>query len=369
MALNIHHPTASCPSCGRIVFVKTGTEAGLGFLAGCGRQLIEVDASNRSCTSASAAFLASSLQAQENETQESICQWSYDTFGHTANLRVASRANEELAEAVRAFVADPNSSNGPKEAADTIIVMCVLADHFGLKLEPFTAYNICRGGLTPGQLLADANIFMAHLIDCLMRNSDDVAAVQWIRGCYQKLCYFIRRMACEPDVLINEKMVINRERKWVKNDKGMRVRPEKESKPIELEKGWTRIGDFMGWPLAIPVSAPPTIHDIIPSVLNRESTHVLSVLVSPEAIEAAALTLVNAARNTNGLDSIPWNYSALSDDLREKFKRQAVQALYSAFAVHATSKKVFADAVCGQMDLDAVGIDSSGGMGKVSISK
>lgn len=203
------------------------------------------------------------------ESQASIVAWSVETFGVCpSNLRLASRANEELAEAVRSFAADPNSIDAAKEAADVIIVLCSLADAFGVQFNHFQEQDMCRSGLSPAQLLMDANTFMAHLLDSLIRNDNDMTATHWIYGCYQKLCWFIRRIGLEPYVLVNQKMIINRSRKWVKDDgpggTGRQVRPEK-IEVVPTEAGWVCTGEFMGWPVAVPIATP----DVLISALRH----------------------------------------------------------------------------------------------------
>lgn len=66
------------------------------------------------------------------ETAKSISDWIIATFGASGtNERVAIRANEEMAELLRA-VADVSSHEKVREeCADVVIVLCRLCERFG----------------------------------------------------------------------------------------------------------------------------------------------------------------------------------------------------------------------------------------------
>lgn len=69
------------------------------------------------------------------ECQASISSWAEQTFGpSSSNARVASRANEEMAELLRALTADDNHPNAIEEAADVVIVLFRLAGRMGESL-------------------------------------------------------------------------------------------------------------------------------------------------------------------------------------------------------------------------------------------
>ena len=62
------------------------------------------------------------------ETQASISQWAEDTFGPAStSVRVASRANEEMAELITALAKDDDDASAVEEAADIVIILCRLA--------------------------------------------------------------------------------------------------------------------------------------------------------------------------------------------------------------------------------------------------
>jgi len=63
------------------------------------------------------------------ETQRTISDWAEKTFGPAnSNFRVAVRANEEMAELLRALAVDDDSPYAPLEIADVAIVLFRLAD-------------------------------------------------------------------------------------------------------------------------------------------------------------------------------------------------------------------------------------------------
>ncbi len=62
------------------------------------------------------------------ETGQSISEWAFDTFGESGtDLRVAARANEEMAELLRALTAGASRSNIVDECADVAIILVRLA--------------------------------------------------------------------------------------------------------------------------------------------------------------------------------------------------------------------------------------------------
>lgn len=69
------------------------------------------------------------------EDQRSISAWAEATFGPvSSNARVAARANEEMAELLRALTVDDDSPKAGEEMADIVIVLCRLADRMGIDL-------------------------------------------------------------------------------------------------------------------------------------------------------------------------------------------------------------------------------------------
>lgn len=69
------------------------------------------------------------------ETQESITAWADETFGpSTSNMRIATRANEEMAELLRALSVDDASPDAAVEIADVVIILNRLATKLGVDI-------------------------------------------------------------------------------------------------------------------------------------------------------------------------------------------------------------------------------------------
>jgi NTP pyrophosphatase (non-canonical NTP hydrolase) len=69
------------------------------------------------------------------ESQRLISDWAAETFGPvSSNVRVAVRANEEMAELLRALSADDNSPKAAAEIADVFIVLYRLAECLGVDI-------------------------------------------------------------------------------------------------------------------------------------------------------------------------------------------------------------------------------------------
>lgn len=69
------------------------------------------------------------------ETQKTISAWTTATFGEaSSNARVAARANEEMAELLRALTSDDNHSKAVEEVADVVIILYRLAERMGADL-------------------------------------------------------------------------------------------------------------------------------------------------------------------------------------------------------------------------------------------
>jgi hypothetical protein len=70
-----------------------------------------------------------------SENQQSISIWASETFGAAgSNIRVAARANEEMAELIRALSVDDNHPKAAEEIADIVIVLYRVAERLGIDL-------------------------------------------------------------------------------------------------------------------------------------------------------------------------------------------------------------------------------------------
>lgn len=69
------------------------------------------------------------------ETQKSVTEWADYTFGPvTSHARVAARANEEMAELLRALTVDDAHPKAAEEIADIFIILYRLASKLGVDI-------------------------------------------------------------------------------------------------------------------------------------------------------------------------------------------------------------------------------------------
>jgi NTP pyrophosphatase (non-canonical NTP hydrolase) len=70
------------------------------------------------------------------ETQESVSVWAEETFGPiSTKIRVAARANEEMAELLRELAIDDNNRKAGEEIADIIIILYRLASRLNINVQ------------------------------------------------------------------------------------------------------------------------------------------------------------------------------------------------------------------------------------------
>ena len=69
------------------------------------------------------------------ETQASIAAWQRDVFGPSVNIRAsAARANQEMAELLKALAVNDAHPKAPEEVADVIICLVRIADNLGFSI-------------------------------------------------------------------------------------------------------------------------------------------------------------------------------------------------------------------------------------------
>ena len=69
------------------------------------------------------------------ESQKTISDWAVATFGDAgSNSRVATRANEEMAELLSKLSIDDNDRRAAEECADVVIVLYRLCERLGMDL-------------------------------------------------------------------------------------------------------------------------------------------------------------------------------------------------------------------------------------------
>ena len=72
---------------------------------------------------------------QMRETQHTISKWATETFGESGTtIRVAIRANEEMAELLRALSVDDKHPKAAEEVADIFIVLYRVAERLGVDI-------------------------------------------------------------------------------------------------------------------------------------------------------------------------------------------------------------------------------------------
>ena len=175
------------------------------------------------------------------ETQTSIIAWATETFGPDgSDFRLAARANDELAELLRAIAGtepcihcggsrDFDASNCPcggayasaicAEAADVMIVLVRLAERHGLGILTRAADNM--RGQRPAMLSVTAAKHMSMLLfrtESALNTPDvvkhDIVAIAFY---LRQICHALGRDLRQE---VRDKMAINRQRRWVKNDAG-----------------------------------------------------------------------------------------------------------------------------------------------------
>lgn len=157
------------------------------------------------------------------ESLDTVAAWLTETFGPApSNFRIAARANEEMAEALRAISAEPDNPHAAVEAADVIIVLCRLAAAAKLDWDAFEVSPKMVPALfaTTTQYFTDANKWMARLLIALALDDNHPSMPHFLTNIYVSLQHAIMRYDMAPVDMIEGKMAINRGRTWGKNADG-----------------------------------------------------------------------------------------------------------------------------------------------------
>lgn len=150
------------------------------------------------------------------ETQQSIADWINETFGESTPIRDVVRANEEMAELVEAYDADPLDPKIPEEAADVTIVLCRLAQKVGVDFGPLIKPAI--GGSLPMDRPSLANKVMSKLLRSAAANTPDVPShLGHLVMCLQDLTGRYRINLWDA---VERKMAVNRSRLWKRDGTG-----------------------------------------------------------------------------------------------------------------------------------------------------
>lgn len=156
-----------------------------------------------------------------NETQETVSLWAEETFGPAgSNLRVAARANEEMAELLRCLSADAGHAKAAEEAADVVIVLCRVATRLGHTgfLGADLANVPC--GCRPTFYAAQANSKMARAFTLLEADPNHIDAMPLLRECRDLLAGLCVKLVTDLAEEVDRKMATNRARVWRKDGTG-----------------------------------------------------------------------------------------------------------------------------------------------------
>jgi hypothetical protein len=161
------------------------------------------------------------MEARVSESQDTICDWADKNFGPAkSNLTIATRANEEMAELLRALAKDDRHPQAAEEAADVIIVLTRLFEYLGRnmgKLERRPRLPLAQSNVAIG---AHANKRMAELISLLTTNDKHPNAIEKSAAVVNILEHLLDELGCEPWAVVEAKMAVNRKRVWRKQGDG-----------------------------------------------------------------------------------------------------------------------------------------------------
>lgn len=149
--------------------------------------------------------------------QETICQWSDDTFGEYAGFaaRKSTRMNIEVAELL-SEVEHGELDKAKVECADVYIVLVQVAKELGMsvqikEIEPFTVTNLSEQAALVNRCSCD---IIQHTLFGSTEGTSHITAL--IRNLL-KMC---RLLGCDLNEEVQKKMEINQKRKWVQLDEG-----------------------------------------------------------------------------------------------------------------------------------------------------
>jgi hypothetical protein len=164
-----------------------------------------------------------------NETQKSIAEWQDATFGPAqSKLRVAVRANEEMAELLRelSLYDGPghDSRKAVEECADTFIVMCRLGGMLGLNLLQSPSSHTMRNemviGSRPIEIATKANVLMGRMMLWLSYDIYRQTVAETASHIAGLLEWIVEKLGGDLRVAVDDKMEINRARKWKLDSSG-----------------------------------------------------------------------------------------------------------------------------------------------------
>lgn len=150
--------------------------------------------------------------------QREIAAWADETFGRSSTpLRIAVRANEELAELLRSLACEGAPEKITEEAADTAIIIYRLADVLNLEEEAIRLYGTpvpvsfnlaMEGALCANKALHDIMVDMPHRQFRANTMRTNIWQVLWC------LHVVAARVGLDLRTVIEAKMEVNRAREW-----------------------------------------------------------------------------------------------------------------------------------------------------------
>lgn len=173
-----------------------------------------------------------------SETQKTISDWASETFGPVgSHLRVAARANEEMAELLRALTTGAPMDKVASEVADVMIVLFRLAERLGCDVEqeltgvdqmPWLHHAL------PIRCATSANAYMSDMLVALSAQGvgDPEFAKQSLILIFAALHHLAEGGFSIPEA-VEAKMKINRARVWKLDGSGhgYHVRPDRPEDP------------------------------------------------------------------------------------------------------------------------------------------
>ena len=153
------------------------------------------------------------------ETQQSISEWASTTFGEVgSNLRVATRAGEEMFELFKEISTSINTEKAITEAADVAIVLYRLCVRLGITIDTSMIRRETR--YSPQVLAAESNGKMASVIVMLCYDDNSSGVSYSLQQVYYFLEKFCEVLGGNLQEAIGAKMLINRNRKWKTDGSG-----------------------------------------------------------------------------------------------------------------------------------------------------
>lgn len=152
------------------------------------------------------------------ETQRTILDWGFTTFGESEVLDILVRANIEMAELVSAVQCGAELKYVEKELADVDIVCCQAAEILGVSADIATPAK--ENSLTPTRWAMGLNCSLADLMEAVSLN----ARTELLGSLLESVYYHLRQLAAtfsvDLQVQRDEKMKINRARSWGRTPEG-----------------------------------------------------------------------------------------------------------------------------------------------------